>query len=133
MSNQEVLDRVSDVIRAYPSIQVAWVFGSVANDTATPESDLDCAVLGPAPLAASTMQALINDLAEETGRPVDLIDLQATHGPVVGRVLKHGTQLFCDDNALYGALIARWVTDQADWMPLRRRIVQTRLKQWIAS
>jgi predicted nucleotidyltransferase len=73
MSNQAVLDRVSDVIRAYPSIQVAWVFGSIANDTATPESDLDCAVLGPVPLAASIMQALINDLAEETGRPVDLM------------------------------------------------------------
>ena len=133
MSNQAVLDRVHDVIQTYPSIQAAWVFGSVAQGTATPRSDLDCAVLAEAPLSASMMQALINDLAEETGRPVDLIDLQATRGPVVGRVLKHGTQLFCTDTTLYGALIARWVTDQADWMPLRRRIVQTRLKQWTES
>lgn len=44
MSNQAVLDRVGDVIRAYPAIQAAWVFGSIANDTATPQSDLDCAV-----------------------------------------------------------------------------------------
>ncbi|PEN08398.1 hypothetical protein CRI93_04605 [Longimonas halophila] len=87
MSNQALLDRVGDVVRAYPSIQAAWVFGSIANDTATPQSDLDCAVLGPAPLAASIMQVLIS----------------------------------------------RWVTDQADWMPLRHRIVQTRLKQWIES
>ena len=75
----------------------------------------------------------VKAVIQTTGGPFDLIDLQATHGPVVGRVLKHGTQLFCTDTTLYGALIARWVTDQADWMPLRRRIVQTRLKQWIES
>jgi hypothetical protein len=76
---------------------------------------------------------LIQRLAQVSGRPVDLIDLQASHGPIVGRVLHEGRQLFCKDSRLYAGLIKRWMFDQADWMPYRRRIMKARREAWIES
>jgi len=46
-------------------------------------------------------------------------------------VLRQGRRLFCDDTTRYAELLKRWMFDQADWMPYRRRILQTRRQAWI--
>lgn len=124
---------VTRLLRAQEGVEAAWLFGSVARDDAQPMSDLDVAVLGEKPLSAEKKESLIEQLAQETGRPVDLIDLQGTHGPIVGRILQKGSKLFCDDTTLYATLLKRWWLDQADWMPYRRRILKERRDQWIKS
>jgi predicted nucleotidyltransferase len=126
------LQAIEDVVRRVaPEVKAAWVFGSVADDRARRDSDLDVAVLGAHPLASATKKALIERLAQAEGRPVDLVDLQATRGPIVGRVLTRGTRLFCTDTTLYAELMKRWMFDQADWMPLRRRMLKARRDTWI--
>ena len=132
MSDRSI-DTITNLLRAHPSVEAAWLFGSVASGTAGAESDLDVGVLGAAPLAAEEKTALIEQLAQATGRPVDLIDLQSTRGPIVGRILQEGTRLFCDDTTLYAELLKRWWLDRADWLPYRRRILNTRRDQWIES
>jgi len=122
---------IAETLRAREGVAAAWVFGSVASGDERAGSDLDVAVLGASPLPAPEKQALIERLAQRHGRPVDLIDLQATRGPIVGRVLRDGTQLFCDDPSLYAEVLKRWWFDQADWMPYRRRIHKTRRERWI--
>ena len=124
---------VTTILRAHEGVEAAWLFGSVARDAAQSTSDLDLAVLGEEPLPAEEKESLIEKLAQETGRPVDLVDLQATHGPIVGRILQNGVRLFCDDTVLYAGLMKRWWLDQADWMPYRRRILKERREQWIES
>ena len=127
------LEALSDLLRAQDGIEAAWVFGSLAAGKATPDSDVDVAVLGPAPLGSDEKRTLIEPLAQLLGRPVDLIDLQTTRGPIVGRILQEGTRLFCEDPSLYAGVLIRWWGDQADWMPYRRRIQKTRRNQWIGS
>jgi predicted nucleotidyltransferase len=127
------LDQIKVVLRTHDGIEAAWLFGSVASGTADRASDLDVGVLGRTPLAADEKKTLIENLAQIAGRPVDLIDLQATHGPIVGRILQDGTRLFCDDTSLYAELLKRWWFDQADWMPYRRRILEERRERWIAN
>jgi predicted nucleotidyltransferase len=124
---------VTKVLRRHADIEAAWLFGSVAEGTEKTSSDLDVAVLGRNPLTADEKKTLIETLAQTTGRPVDLIDLQTTRGPIVGQILQNGTRLFCDDTALYAELLKRWWFDQADWMPYRRRILKTRREQWIEN
>jgi len=133
VDQQTVKQRLSGLLRAHDSIEAAWLFGSVAEDEADWESDLDVAVLGPRPLGAEEKTKLIDGLAQATGRPVDLIDLQTTRGPIVGRIFQEGLQLFCDDTALYAEILKRWWYDQADWMPYRRRILKERRERWIES
>ena len=122
---------ITDLLRSVEGVKAAWLFGSVARGQSRPDSDLDVAVLGSRPLSAGTKKRLMEQLARRCGRPVDLIDLQATHGPIVGQVLRQGRRLFCDDAVLYAQLMKRWMFDQADWMPLRRRILATRRTAWI--
>lgn len=131
--NPDEQQRITNRLRGHERIRAAWVFGSVAAGTPTPSSDLDVAVLADDPLSSDKKKALIERLAQETGRPVDLIDLQATHGPIIDRVLQGGTRLFCTDTTLYAELLTRWWLDRADWRPYRRRILKERREQWIGS
>lgn len=124
-------EAITSLLRSHDGIEAAWLFGSAARGDEHATSDLDVAVLGPEPLAASDAKALIEQLAQVGGRPVDVIDLQATRGPIVGRILQHGTRLFCDDSPLYAELLKRWWFDQADWRPYRRRILKERRERWI--
>jgi len=124
---------ITELLRSHPAVEAAWVFGSVARQEATPESDLDVAVLGPRSLSSAAKKAITERLAHATGRPVDLIDLQETHGPVLKQILTDGTRLFCDDSTLYAEVLKQWWAEQADWRPYRRRILRRRRKQWIGS
>lgn len=131
--DDDVSSAIETILRSHEGIAAAWLFGSVARDDAQPTSDLDVAALGPKPLSADEKESLIEQLAQATGRPVDLVDLQTTRGPIVGQVLQNGKRLFCDDTTLYAEFMKRWWLDQADWMPYRRRILKERRKQWIGS
>ena len=66
---------INSVLLRHPHIKLAVLFGPLAAGTARPDSDLDLAVADDKPLSADARIALIADLAEHVGRPVDLIDL----------------------------------------------------------
>lgn len=125
-------DRVRQTLDQHGGTRLAILFGSLAKGRATPESDLDLAVLMEAPLSAETRMALIGDLAQATGRPVDLIDLSTVGEAVLGQILKHGIRLLGSDGD-YAELIKRHVFDEADFMPYRRRILTERRQAWIGT
>jgi len=124
---------ITAALKEVPQVEAAWVFGSIATGTAHRTSDVDVAVLAQTPLSGATKMQLIEQLAQASGRPVDLIDLQATQGPIVGRVFQEGRQLFCTNGRLYADRLKRWLFDQADWIPYRRRIIEARREKWIGS
>lgn len=74
--------------------------------------------------------ALIDQLAQKTGRPVDLIDLQAAGQPLLGEIFSSGTRIVGSRDAW-----ARWVTyhliEKADFLPLRERMLEERRKAWL--
>lgn len=122
---------LNEVLRRFPQLQLAILFGSCAKGTATADSDLDLAVLAGQPLDAETRMRLIGDLAERLGRPVDLVDLHDAGEPLLGEVLK-GRRILGDD-AAYARLITRHLLDAADFLPYRERILAERRKRWIES
>lgn len=125
-------NRIREALILHGGIRLAILFGSLAQGRATPESDLDLAVLMEAPLSAETKMALIDDLSQAVGRPVDLIDLRTTGESVLGQVLKHGVRLLGSDSD-YAELIKRHLFDEADFMPYRRRILTERRQAWIGT
>ncbi|MFN3716200.1 MAG: type VII toxin-antitoxin system MntA family adenylyltransferase antitoxin [Thiobacillus sp.] len=128
----DLSDRIRQVLNQHGGIRVAILFGSLAAGRATPESDLDLAVLMEAPLSAETRMALIGELSQAIGRPVDLIDLRTTGESVLGQILKHGVRLFGSDGD-YAELIKRHLFEEADFMPYRRRILAERRQAWIGT
>lgn len=116
----------------YPEVRLAILFGSLALDRGRYDSDVDLAVDVGRPLEIKEMMAMIEELAEHTGRPVDLIDLQTIGEPLLGQILKHGKRILGEDY-LYAELIKRHVFDEADFMPYHRRILKERRNAWITN
>ena len=122
--------RLQELLARQPGIRQAWLFGSVANERAGYESDLDIAVELDRPLDAQTRLDLIEALATASGRPIDLIDLKTAGEPLLGQILQHGRRLLGSDSD-YAALIRRHVFDNEDFMPYVRRLLQERRQAWI--
>lgn len=122
-----------EVLSRFPALELALVFGSVAQGRARAGSDLDIAVsAGRRALTTEERIALIEALAERTGRPVDLIDLHAVGEPLLGQILRHGRRLLGSDGA-YGRLLSRHLFDQADFLPYHNRILAQRRAAWIGT
>jgi predicted nucleotidyltransferase len=93
----ELLAEVAAVLQARDGIRLAYVFGSRGRDEASPDSDLDVAVLADEPMSAVALGDLVERLEAETGiHRVDLVDL-AVAAPLVcdevarDGILVHGT------------------------------------------
>ena len=122
---------IGQVLACHPSISVAILFGSLAAGRSRNDSDLDLAVASTMPLAPQTRIRLIEELAVWLGRPVDLIDLAQTHGPLLQQILTKGRLLLCTDRTRYANLLLRVVYEEADVMPYYRRILAERRQAWI--
>ena len=122
-------DQLVEVLARFPGLVLAVLFGSIALGRQRPDSDLDIAVAARQALTAAEKMALIEALAERTGRPVDLIDLKVVTEPLLGQIVRHGRRLLGSDGA-YGQLISRHLFEQADFMPYRSRVLAERRAAW---
>ncbi len=120
------------VLAQFPALVLALVFGSVAEGRERADSDLDIAVAADKPLTAVEKMNIISALAEQTGRPVDLIDLSGVAEPLLGQIVRHGRRLLGSDGA-YGNLISKHLFEQADFMPYRNRVLAERRAAWIGK
>ena len=118
------------LLARHPEIDLAVLFGSLATGSARPDSDVDLAVGALAPLGREERMTLISELAEQLGRPVDLIDLASVGEPLLGQILTHGRRLLGSDER-YARLLARHLFDNADFTPYRNRILRERRQRWI--
>jgi len=125
-------NRIRQILSRQGGIRLAILFGSLARGYATPQSDLDLAVLTDAPLSSEAKMTLIGELSQAIGRPVDLIDLRVAGEPLLGQILKHGVRLFGNDTD-YAELLKRHLFEEADFMPYRRRILAERRQAWIGK
>lgn len=125
--------RIRHVMARHPSVVVAILFGSTAKNHARNDSDIDIAVSTSTPLTPQVHIALIEDLALAFGRPVDLIDLDRTHNPLLQQILIKGRRVLCHDRTRYAELLLRMVYEEADCMPYYRRILSDRQRAWIGT
>jgi uncharacterized protein len=125
--------RIRHVMARHPSVVLAFLFGSMAKDHARNDSDLDIAIATSSPLTSQAHLALIEDLALAFGRPVDLIDIDRTHNPLLQQILTKGRRVLCHDRTRYAELLLRMVYEEADYMPYYRRILSDRRQAWIGT
>ncbi len=118
------------MLERHSAIRLALLFGSLAKGTAHCESDLDLAVGADRPLDADETMELISDLAEASGRPVDLIDLSTVGEPLLGQIIAGGRRII-GSNTLYAELLLKHLYNQEDFMPYQRRILKERREAWI--
>jgi uncharacterized protein len=110
-------------------LELAVVFGSVAQGTARFDSDLDIAVRYTTPLDAEQKLELIRALGATSGRPIDL----RTAGPIAARqALTLGKRLFGTDGD-FATQLSRTLIDYADFAPLIERTLRERREAWMKA
>lgn len=128
-----IAQELERVMARHSSVIIAILFGSMATTHARFDSDLDVAVATVTPLTSEARIALIEDLALTFGRPVDLIDLDQVHSPLLHQILTQGHMILCNDRTRYAELLLRMVYEEADFMPYYRRILSDRRHAWIGT
>jgi uncharacterized protein YutE (UPF0331/DUF86 family)/predicted nucleotidyltransferase len=122
MSPADLDQIVVDVTRALPHVLAAWIFGSRADGTARPGSDLDIAVMpmpGQKP-PAGIEERIAAAVAARTGLDVDVCQLTDA-SPVLGiEAVGHGRRVFVRDEALADAAEERVRRRYLDTAHLRR-------------
>jgi predicted nucleotidyltransferase len=84
-------------LEAWPAVRAAWLFGSVAEGSTGPLSDVDVAVLGCAGLSFDERAQLAVELARAAGRPCDVVPVEQA-SPVLGmEIVRAGRRFFCRD------------------------------------
>ena len=128
------LAKITDTLARHPELMLGIVFGSTADKTSTTQSDLDIAVAGARALSAEEKLRLIDELALDSNRAIDLVDLHDLHGPLLARLLKNGRiVLRREGDDIYPRLILRAIADEADFLPYRRRILESRRNAWTGN
>lgn len=82
------------------------------------------------PLGGEEKTALIEALAQATGRPIDLVDLSGAGEPLLGQILCNGRKI-CGDSRRHAYFILQHLSDQEDFVPYQRRILEQRRRAWI--
>ncbi|OFZ70479.1 MAG: DNA polymerase III subunit beta [Betaproteobacteria bacterium RBG_16_58_11] len=126
------LESIRTVLVRHPEIRLAILFGSMATGRASRDSDVDLALAMERPLKVDEKMALMAELAEATGRPIDLIDLHAVGEPLLGQIVKRGQRVLGTDER-YAELIKRHLFEEADFMPYYRRMLGERRAAWIGK
>ena len=123
---------VGAVLAQHPEICLAILFGSMATGRASRDSDVDLAVVRERALAADEKMVLMSELAEATGRAIDLIDLYNVGTLLLGQIVKRGRRILGTDER-YAELMKRYLFEEADFMPYYRRILSERRAAWIGK
>lgn len=121
--------QVQRVLATHPEIELAYVFGSVAQSRARMESDVDVAVQTAKSLNTALRMQLIEELALASGRPVDLIDLHTVGEPLLGQILKHGKRVI-GTQAAHVNLMSRHIYAMEDFVPYVTRMLEERRRAW---
>jgi uncharacterized protein len=80
-----------------PDLLGIYMFGSRAEGTSGPDSDLDIAILNDGPLDPVALWDIAADLAEIAGCAVDLVDLRSASTVLQYQVLTKGRRLWTRD------------------------------------
>lgn len=123
-----LLDFLSDD----PDLLLAMVFGSTADGSNRPDSDIDVAVYPRKKLASRKRQLLADGIACATGRVVDLVDLTDVDGALLRQVLRSGKVLFSKEPGILGTLSERLLDWQEDFEPQLNALLESRLQRFIA-
>lgn len=126
----DIVTRLKAALAEWPDLQAAFLFGSLANDTAQVNSDLDLAVQMSGTLTAEKKIALIHHLAERFGRSIDVVDLRQAGQPLLGEIAAKAV-LVKGTATDRGNLFFRSIMMQEDFVPYQQRILAGRRKQWL--
>jgi len=120
-----IAERIAPVLAGF-GVNACYLFGSCARNQATPESDVDLAVVfsayDPARHGLDLLTAMEAELARALApRAVDLVFLQREGIAFQFEVISTGTVIYCRDQAARTDFEDRVIRDYLDFAPVLAR------------
>ena len=113
---------------AEPACWLVLLFGSCASDRANKRSDVDLALWWESPLTAELCTSINTHITALLPKPLDLVDLRQTNGPLLRRILTEGKTLVDRKPGLRGNLYVRLMDWETDFKPAWREQLKQRRK-----
>lgn len=128
---ETVRDTILQVLKKFPEILTAIVFGSAVTGRMQRESDVDIAVAGAAPLDISRTAELATALEQALGRPVDLVDLKRNSGIIFMEVFDKGEVILKRSTEEYAGLLRKLWFFREDELPNIRYILRRQVERFV--
>ena len=115
------LERLAEVVRGFPDVRLAAVFGSAARGEAGPRSDVDLGLL----LDPDTREARLGveaALRRAMDRDIDLVYLDTAPPQLRFEIARDGVLLHARSPGDWADFRARAMIDWWDWAPTARMI-----------
>jgi predicted nucleotidyltransferase len=130
MAKEDMVERLADLEREHPSIELVILFGSTTRGRARSESDLDIAVRGD---EFVDLDALYVVLAPRLrSERLDLVDLRTAGSVLAFEVARHGQPLYERDAGTFRsfqALASRRYCDMAKLRRAQQRTIRAFLER----
>ncbi|MDO9141389.1 MAG: nucleotidyltransferase domain-containing protein [Methylobacter sp.] len=121
-------------LMAHTEIEMAILFGSYAQGTATIHSDIDLAIQlssGKTIHAEDKINYVIQ-LGQLLETDIDLVDLKKAGQPLLSQIIKYGKRLK-GQQINYIELALKNINTTQDFMPYIERMMLTRRERWLAN
>ena len=120
---------LTDYFETCQEIQLARLFGSVAQGRETSRSDVDVAIHGLEPLGLEQLVVLQQDLECLCGRAVDLWDLRGAEGLFLYKIMTKGCTLKHQPE-IHHQYVMKALCFYEDFYPLVRRMELERVRRF---
>jgi predicted nucleotidyltransferase len=94
---EEIERALSHTLEAWPMVRAAWLFGSVATESAGPLSDIDVAILGAGQVSFDERARLAVELGRAVGRCCDVVMVEQASPVLSMAIVDTGRRFFCRD------------------------------------
>lgn len=128
-------DTLKEIVREYPAIKLAILYGSFAAGTQRPDSDIDLGVASShrEPLHEETLLQVSLEASRRTAREVQVRDLARAEGVFLQELLTKGEVIYQSDPKVRGELIIRMLDFVEDFLPTVRRIRRANRERFLAG
>ncbi len=108
----------------FPNVVGIWLFGSVAAQTASANSDIDLAVLLPQKANSIELWKCAQKIASKLGKEVDLIDLLEASTVLRSQIMQEGSNIFCADKFKCDLFETESLTDYLRFSEERKEVLE---------
>ncbi|MCG2587508.1 type VII toxin-antitoxin system MntA family adenylyltransferase antitoxin [Rhodohalobacter sulfatireducens] len=131
MENRSLDSIIKKNLEQFPDVSMGILYGSAVTGKIKMDSDIDLAISGRKSLPKDILINIVEILAKDLNRPIDIVDLKETNGTLLHQIITKGQLIYCTDRNLYAELIKKMLYNQVDMMPYHDRILKERREKWI--
>ncbi len=130
-SLNELKKTIKTVLKSFPDIYIATIFGSASKGRLKPDSDIDVAVAGDDKLDFERKAQLSYALSIALKHDIDLIDLNQVNGTILKSALCSGEVVIKLSIPVFARILKKLWYNQVDMAPHTTMIMEKQIHRFL--